>query len=71
MDVRDILQEFLHQCDSLDDILRHVYTKDLEKIRIPFSFIKIIKLQLGDQLRYLVAHSERHLLQAHRVMKSI
>ena len=67
-DVREVLQEFLHQCDALDDILRHALTKDMERIRIPFSVVRLIKLRLGDHLRYLVAHSERHLLQAHRVM---
>jgi len=63
------LQRFLHQCDSLDDILRHVATKDLQGIRIPLSFTKLLRLRLGDNLRYMVAHNERHLLQAHKVLQ--
>jgi hypothetical protein len=66
---RDQLQRFLQQCDSLDDILRHVSTKDLQGIRIPLTFVKLLKLRLGDNLRFIIAHNERHLLQAHRVMK--
>jgi hypothetical protein len=71
LDGRSELQAFLQQCDALDDILRHVSTKDLKGIRIPFSFARFLRLQLGDMLRYLVAHNERHLLQAHRVMKLV
>jgi len=62
------VQRFLQQCDSLDDILRHVYTKDLQKIRVPLSFSKLLRLRLGDHLRFMVAHNERHLLQAYRVL---
>jgi hypothetical protein len=69
LDGRDEVNRFLQQCDALDDILRHVSTKDLQRIKIPFTFSRFIKLRLGDMLRYLVAHNERHLLQAHRVMK--
>jgi hypothetical protein len=65
---RETIQCFLQQCDSIDDILRHVSTKDLRRIKIPFSFTNLLRFRLGDNLRYLIAHSERHLLQAHRVM---
>jgi len=64
----DELHSFLHQCDAIDDILRHATTKDLNAIKIPFSFSRLLHLRLGDNLRYIVAHNERHLLQAHRVM---
>ena len=71
LDGHDEVQRFLQQCDALDDILHHVSTKDLQGIRIPFSLSRFVRLRLGDMLRYLVAHNERHLLQAHRVMKQI
>jgi hypothetical protein len=68
LDGQETLQRFLQQCDMIDDILRHVSTKNLQAIRIPFTFSRLLHLRLGDNLRYLIAHSERHLLQAHRVM---
>jgi len=69
LDVHDELRRFLQHCDALDDILRHVATKDLQGIRIPLSFAKFLRLRLGDNLRYIVAHNERHLLQAHRILQ--
>src|SRR3569833_1083856 len=67
----DEVEQFLQHCDALDDILRHVFTKDLQKIRVPLSFSKLLRLRLGDHLRFMIAHNERHLLQAHRVMSQV
>lgn len=71
LDGHEELQRFLQQCDALDDILRHVSTKDMQGIRIPLSFARVLRLRLGDNLRYIVAHNERHLLQAHRVLQML
>jgi uncharacterized damage-inducible protein DinB len=68
IDAREELARFERHCDALDDILRHAATKDLRRITIPFYFPRLVQLRLGDTLRYLVAHGERHLLQAQRVM---
>jgi DinB superfamily len=68
LDGREVMLRFQQHCDAIDDILRHISTKNLEQIKIPFSSIRILRLRLGDNLRYLIAHSERHLLQAQRVM---
>ena len=71
IDSREELLVFLRHCDALDDILRHVATKDLRRITIPYFFPRFLRLRLGDVLRFLVAHGERHLLQAQRVMDII
>jgi DinB superfamily len=68
LDGREVLHRFQQHCDAIDDILRHIATKNLQRIKIPFSSTRLLRLRLGDNLRYLVAHSERHLLQAQRVM---
>jgi hypothetical protein len=67
-DVREALYCFQRHCDALDDILRHVATKDLRRICIPYLQPGLLQLRLGDMLRCMVAHGERHLLQAQRVM---
>jgi hypothetical protein len=66
-DAREALEAFERHCDALDDILRHVSTKDLQSIRIPVHSNRLIRLRLGDVLRIMVAHGERHLLQAQRL----
>jgi len=71
LDAREVLESFQRKCDALDDILRHAATKNLQRIRIPFYFSKLVRLRLGDTLRIMVAHSERHLLQAQRVRVAV
>lgn len=71
LDARDVLESFQRKCDALDDILRHAATKNLQRIKVPFYFSRLVRLKLGDTLRILVAHSERHLLQAQRVMVAV
>jgi hypothetical protein len=62
----EVIASFQRKCDALDDILHHAFTKDLQRIRIPFHFIPLLHFGLGDTLRFVVAHNERHLLQAQR-----
>jgi DinB family protein len=71
LDAREELESFQRHCDSLDDILQYVATKDLQRIRIPFFVPRLIRMRVGDVLRFLVAHGERHLLQAQRVIDVI
>ncbi|HEX3935273.1 MAG TPA: DinB family protein [Puia sp.] len=71
LDAREELGAFQRHCDALDDILRHVAAKNLRRIKIPFFVPRLIRLQIGDVLRFLVAHGERHLLQAQRVMNAV
>ena len=67
-DIREVLYSFQQSCDALDDILRHSATKDLRRIRIPFHFVPFLHFGLGETLRFLLAHNERHLLQAQRLV---
>ena len=68
---RIVIESFQRQCDALDDILRHAYTKDLRRIRIPFHFVPFFHFGLGDTLRFVIAHNERHLLQAQRAALTV
>lgn len=70
-DLKEVLHRFNGTCDALDDILRHSATKDLRHIRIPFHFVPFLHFSLGETLRFLVAHNERHLLQAQRLVPAI
>jgi hypothetical protein len=70
-DCKEVLHAFHRNCDALDDILRHSATKDLRRIRIPFHFVPFLHFSLGETLRFLIAHNERHLLQAQRLVPAV
>jgi DinB family protein len=66
---KEVLRQFLEHQNEVHDILLHASTKDLVRIRIPFYLTGIFSFRLGDTLRFMIAHNERHLLQAHRMLK--
>ncbi len=53
------------------EILDQCKEYNLTKLKTNISISKIIKLRLGDTLRVVVYHQERHLAQMKRVSKSV
>lgn len=66
---KDNILYFLEQQEFLLHILEKAENVDLEKIKIPISIAKFIKLKLGDTLRFIIYHNERHILQAQNISK--
>lgn len=65
-DPYEVTAEFIRQQEVLLACLNKARTKDLNRIKIPVSIMPLLKLRLGDVFRFIVAHNERHLLQAER-----
>jgi hypothetical protein len=66
---RDTLTEFItHQSHLLQllDAANHV---DVNVKAIPVEFLRILKLSIGDALRFLVVHEQRHLQQAENALQ--
>jgi len=61
------LNEFLRQLEWLDALLVEAQNVDLTKVKTAISLTRFIKLRLGDTLRFVVHHNDRHLLQAKRI----
>jgi hypothetical protein len=63
-----VISEFIDQQEKLLQLIDEAATVNLNKIRIPISIAKMIKLKLGDTLNFLIAHQNRHVLQAQRAL---
>jgi len=68
IDAHKIVAEFINQQEQLICYLKQARQSDLNKIRIPISILKWVKLKLGDVIQFLVAHNERHMQQAKRIV---
>lgn len=71
LDAAKVVGEFLRQQELLMGYLRQASKKDLNKIKIPISISKLIKLRLGDVFQFLIAHNERHMQQAKRNLVNV
>jgi len=63
-----VVARFIQQQETLIQLLRKARQKDMNKIRIPISLSKWIKMKLGDTFRFIIAHNERHVEQAKRLL---
>lgn len=66
LDAQVVIVKFTGQQQTLLNLLQQSRQADLNKVKIPISISKILRLRLGDVLRFVVAHDERHLQQAAR-----
>jgi hypothetical protein len=62
------LGKFHNQQQALLNIIQQSHTLPLGKTKIPFNFWGFYKIKLGDLLQILVYHTERHLVQAQRIL---
>lgn len=61
--------EFIQQQEKLLSLLKAATHTDMNRVRIPISILRWLKLKLGDVFQFIIAHDERHLQQAKRNLK--
>lgn len=66
-----VIAEFKTHQQKLLQLLELARNIDLGSIRIPISISKIIKFKLGDTFRFLIAHEQRHLVQARNAIHEL
>lgn len=71
LDAHKVLAEFIEQQETLLNYIKQARNADLDKIRIPISIAKWVRLKLGDVFQFIIAHDERHIQQAQRVLSSV
>lgn len=60
----------LKQLQNLSTLLHQSKAINLTTSKTAISLTKIIKLRLGDTLKFVVYHIERHIIQAERMLKA-
>lgn len=64
------INEFITQLEILGRLLTEARKIDMNKARVPISISPFIKLKLGDVFLFLIAHINRHVLQAERALQA-
>ena len=63
---RNVLDIFIGQQQTMLKILQQCELVNLNKIKTNISITPLVKLRLGDTLRIVIYHNERHIRQAER-----
>jgi hypothetical protein len=69
--VEQLFQEFLQHQQKLSQLLEVARRRNLNTIHIPVTINRFIRLRLGDIFRFLVAHEQRHMIQARNAVKAV
>jgi uncharacterized damage-inducible protein DinB len=67
LEAHAVVAEFIRQQELLLTYLKKAHLADLNAVKVPISISKWLKLRLGDVLQFLIAHNERHVLQAKKL----
>ena len=71
LNVIGVINDFIDHQTELLRLIEAAKKTDLGKIRIPISISRLIKLKLGDTLRFLIAHQQRHFVQIDNITVSL
>jgi hypothetical protein len=64
----EALPTFLQQQRTTLELLERAQRVNLEAIRVPISITSLVQLRLGDCLRFVVVHNQRHVQQAQKLV---
>ena len=67
-DVNAVVSEFLAGEKQLIALINNARQVDMAEVRVPISISRWVKISLGDTLRFLIAHQERHFLQISNIL---
>ncbi|WP_207496411.1 DinB family protein [Aridibaculum aurantiacum] len=70
LDAAKVVGDFIDQQERLLLLLEEAQHIDMNKATVAISIAKFIKLKLGDVFMFLVAHNERHIVQAEKALNS-
>jgi uncharacterized damage-inducible protein DinB len=71
LNVEAVFKEFFEHQQRLLRLLDVSRKRNLSTIRIPISISRFIRLKLGDTFRFLIAHEQRHMIQARNAVKAL
>ena len=61
---KETIERFIDQQNEMLELLHKAAAVDLNKTKTSITITTLLKLKLGDTLRFVVAHNRRHMAQA-------
>jgi uncharacterized damage-inducible protein DinB len=71
VNVEAVFNEFIEHQNKLLQLLEVARRRNLNSIRIPMSLTKLLRFKLGDTFRFVIAHEQRHMIQARNAIKAV
>ena len=69
--IETVFKEFFQHQNKLLSLLEVARRRNLNSVYVPTTFSKLIHFKLGDMFRFLIAHEQRHMIQARNAIKAV
>ena len=66
-----VLKRFLAFQEDTLQIIEELKNMNLKKPKLITAAGPLVKMSIGDALHFMIAHNQRHILQAHKVLQKI
>ena len=66
-----VFKEFFQHQNKLLQLLEVARRRNLNSVYVPTTFSRFLKFKLGDMFRFLIAHEQRHMIQARNAIKAV
>lgn len=64
------IETYLSGADRMFVIVENASQVNLQRVKIPISIAKLIRLRLGDALLFVIYHDQRHIQQIKNILKN-
>src|SRR5215213_4959170 len=71
VNIEAVFNEFIQHQNKLLQLMEIARRRNLNTIHIPLTVNRFVRLKLGDMFRFLVAHEQRHMMQARNAIKAV
>lgn len=71
LNVEAVFKEFFQHQNKLLQLLDVAKRRNMNSIKIPITISKLIRFKLGDTFRFIIAHEQRHMIQARNAIKAV
>jgi uncharacterized damage-inducible protein DinB len=65
---RTVLDHFLNDQEKLIMLLQKATQVNVNARKVPVEFFRLLKMNIGEALQFVVVHEQRHVLQAHTIL---
>jgi uncharacterized damage-inducible protein DinB len=71
VNVETVFKEFFQHQNKLLQLLEVARRRNLNSVYVSTTFSKFVRFKLGDMFRFLIAHEQRHMIQARNAVKAV
>jgi hypothetical protein len=68
---KKVITEFLKHQQQLKSLVEQAEKSNLNSVKVPVEFLKLLKMNLGDALQFIVVHEQRHLIQLQNILAKV